>query len=413
MTMLINYSHVKAINKLRNYSPRLNSPFTFLWIMMFMIIFSDSLSWPTIPYLIREFLAEETAVVTMLGLLTSIFSIIKISANILGAFLGDRFDRRLIILLALAIFPASFALILFARDHIWILGSYILFGVFYGILTPSLNAMVASLAQRESRGMIFGVFNLSWIISQIPSPIIGGFLSETVFLRFPLILSLALSLITLILFIIFMGILKGISSSPQPAYKDGEPQKIYIKKRLLFLCFAQLFSGLGNGVLLPVITAYLVYVIGASPADMGIAYSLGWGLATALAQIPGGKLSDRFGYKPIIMTSTLIGAPLILLLPFSRTLTHFILINALSCISGNLSSPAFSAYIATLMRERLSRGFGLTSAFFSIGSIIGPIIGSILWAISKPDYIPPFATSTIFLLLTLPFIAALKSENEE
>lgn len=411
--MLISYFHAKIVDRLRDHFPRFNSPFTFLWIMMFMIVFSDSLSWPTVPYLIREFLVEEKAVVAMLGLLTSTFSIIKISANVLGAFLGDKFDRRLIVLLALAIFPASFALILFARDHTWILGSYILFGVFYGILTPPLNAMVASLTQRETRGMIFGVFNLSWIISQIPSPIIGGLLSETVFLRFPLILSLALSLVTLTLFIAFMGILEGVSSSRQPTYKDGEPKKTYIEKRLLFLCFAQLFSGLGNGVLLPIITAYLIYVIGASPADMGIAYSLGWGLATALAQIPGGKLSDRFGYRPVIMTSTLIGAPLILLLPFSRTLPHFILINALSCISGNLSSPAFSAYIATLMRETLSRGFGLTSAFFSIGSIVGPMIGSLLWTISKPYYLPPFAASTIFLLLTLPFIVALKSEDEK
>jgi len=400
---------MKIISKLRDHFSRPDVPFIFLWIVMFMIVFSDALSWPTVPYLIRDFLVEEPAVVAALGLLTSAFNLIKIAANILGAFLGDKFDRGFIILLALTLFPASFALLLFARDHLWVLGSYILFGIFYGILMPPLNAMVASLTKRKPKGILFGIFNLSWILSQIPAPIIGGFLSKTVFLRFPLVLSLALSFIILILFITFRRILRRAPSPHQSTHENKYSTKPTTEK-LFLLCLAQFFSGLGNGVLSPLITAYLIYVIGASPAEMGIAYSLGWGLATAVAQIPGGKLSDRFGYKQVIIASTLVGAPLILLLPFSGSLVHFTLINALSCISGNLASPAFSAYVAALMGRSLSRGFGLTSASFSIGSIVGPIIGSFLWSIFEPNYFPPFAASTTFLLLTLPFIIVLKSE---
>ncbi|MEM1586303.1 MAG: MFS transporter [Candidatus Bathyarchaeia archaeon] len=379
---------------------------------MFIIIFSDSLSWPAVPYLIRETLLEETAVVTMLGLLISTFNLIKIAANILGAFLGDRVNRDVIVLLALILLPASFALLLFAANYLWILGSYILFGIFYGILMPPLNAMVADSIPRKFKGTLFGVFNLSWILSQIPAPIIGGLLSKTISLRFPLTLSLTLSLITLASFIALRKTLEGISSPYRqaPAHGIKGPAKIPTRN-LLLLCLTQFFFGLGSGALAPIITAFLIYVIGASPAEMGLAYSLGWGLATAIAQIPGGKLSDKLGYKPVIIASTLVGSPLILLLPFSKNLMHFISVSALSNIFGYLALPAFSAYTATLVGEGgLSRGFGLTSASFSIGSIAGPIIGSFLWTISEPNYFPPFAVSTISLLLMLPFIIALRDD---
>ncbi|MEM1562615.1 MAG: MFS transporter [Candidatus Bathyarchaeia archaeon] len=403
---------MEKLSRLRENLLDFGATFILLWIIMFIIVFSDSLSWPAVPYLIREFLSEEPAVVAVLGLSLSIFNSTKIVANILGALLGDKVDRSLVVLLALLFFPASFALLLFARDHIWIIGSYILFGIFYGILAPPLNAMVASSIPGGSRGTLFGIFNLSWIVSQIPAPIIGGLLSKTIFLRFPLILSLALSLFTLILFIVFRGTLRNTAAQhrPNPSYETKDLTELS-SRRLLLLCSAQLFSGLGSGVLSPITTAYLIYALKTTTAEMGLAYSLGWALATAFAQIPGGKLSDKLGYKRVIVVSTLISSPLVLLLPFSRTLEHFILIAALSCFSGNLASPAFSAYITVLMGEKkLSKGFGLTSASFGVGSIVGPIAGSFLWTTFQPNYLPPFAMSSISFLLTLPFIATLKEK---
>ncbi|MEM2654911.1 MAG: MFS transporter, partial [Candidatus Bathyarchaeia archaeon] len=322
---------MEKLSRLRENLLDFGATFILLWIIMFIIVFSDSLSWPAVPYLIREFLSEEPAVVAVLGLSLSIFNSTKIVANILGALLGDKVDRSLVVLLALLFFPASFALLLFARDHIWIIGSYILFGIFYGILAPPLNAMVASSIPGGSRGTLFGIFNLSWIVSQIPAPIIGGLLSKTIFLRFPLILSLALSLFTLILFIVFRGTLRNTAAQhrPNPSYETKDLTELS-SRRLLLLCSAQLFSGLGSGVLSPITTAYLIYALKTTTAEMGLAYSLGWALATAFAQIPGGKLSDKLGYKRVIVVSTLISSPLVLLLPFSRTLEHFILIAALS-----------------------------------------------------------------------------------
>lgn len=392
-------------------SLQIGAPFIFLWIVTFIVVFSDALTYPAIPYLVREFLFEELAVVATLGFLSSAFNLTKIAANILGAYLGDIISRDILVFTALILLPPSFALLLFARSHLWILESYILFGIFYGILMPPLNAMVANTTGREDKGAVFAVFNLSWIVSQIIAPALGGILSSTVFLRFPLILSLILSFAVLALFVIFRGLLRGISS-PSRAEDEEKEDSGFPAKTLFLLCSVQLLSGLSSGVLMVVTTAFLVYVICVSPMEIGLAYSLSWGIATAISQFPGGKLSDKFGSKPVIVASILMGAPLLIFLSFSRTLTQYMLVSATAFFLWNLSSPAFSALVATLMgRQRWSRGFGLTSAFFSVGSAIGPVIGSLSWATFKPNYIVPFSISAIFLLLTAPFIAAIKERK--
>lgn len=393
------------------YFSRLGRAFIFLWISMFIIVFADSLTWPVIPYLVKEFLVEEAAVVAVLGLLTSTFNLTQIAANILGGFAGDKVDRRLIILLSFILLPISFALLLFAADHIWILGSYILLGIFYGIFMPPVNAIVASLVPKELKGTLFGIFNLSWILSQIPAPLVGGLLSRAMSLRFPLKISFILSLVIPALYIAFrepLGEMPSQSQSSPESETKQEAVRLPMRK-LLLLCSARFFFGLGNGVLSPMITAFLIYVIGVSPTEMGLVYSIGWGLATALAQIPGGRLSDKLGYRLVIVASTLISSPLVLLIPLSSRIEHFMVINSLLCLFGSLALPAFPAYVAALMGRRgLSRGFGLSSASYSLGLIVGPIIGSLLWTTFQPNYLPPFAISAAFFLLTLPFIIALK-----
>lgn len=404
--------NINIFNKLKRYLSQLGIAFVLLWMMMFAITFSDSLCGPVIPYMIREFLIDESAVVMMLGFLSSTFNLIKTTANVPGALLGDRTDRSIIVLSALALLPITFLLLMLAGNTSWILGFYALLGIFYGICMPSLNAIVAGLVPEEIRGTSFAIFNLSWIISGTVAPLLGGLLSEKVSLRFPPTLSLILSLTTLFLFIIFRRILGAASLPNKPAEKREETARPFTQT-LLLLCGMQFFSGLGNGILMPVITAFLMYIIGVSPAEMGLAFSLGWGITTALAQIPGGRLSDKFGFKPILISSTLAGTPLLVLLPFSRNLTQFILITAAACFIGNLSSPAFSAWIAKLMGEHgWGRGYGLTSASFSIGSIVGPVLGSLAWTIFEPNHFLPFALSAFFMLLTLPFLFALKEESK-
>ena len=390
--------------------------FTFLWIITFIVVFADSLCGPVVPYILKEFLIEETAVVAMIGFLNSIFSLTKTATNFSGALIGDKMDRITLVFLSLFLSPAYLLLLYLAGESLWILGAYVISGVFFGLIIPFLNAMIAGSLPETVRGTSFAIFNLSWILSQIVAPALGGFLSDNVFLRFPIILAFTLSLIAITLYSIFLKTLKvNIASllhqrKLEPISKKIKASAKSLMRNLLLLCGMRFFSGLGNGILMPITTAFLMYALGTSPTEMGITFSIGWGIATALAQIPGGKLSDILGPKLIMLASTLTATPLLLLLPLSKNVLQFALILGVLSFVGNLASPAFSAWIADLIEtEKLGRGYGLTSAAYSIGSIIGPVAGSLMWTISKPNYFLPFFVALIPFLLMIPFIITIKS----
>ncbi len=405
---------VETLVKLRFYLSQLGFVFAFLWIMMFIVFFADSLCGPVVPYLVREFLIDEAAVVGMIGLLNSVFNLVRTAVNIPGAILGDRMDRSKIVLASLPLLPASFLLLFLADQCWWILGSFVLIGVFLGLSMPSLNAMVADTVPINIRATAFAIFNLSWIISQTIAPALGGFLSDNVFLRFPFIIALLLSVAVILHYLSFLNRLKAVAS-PTKLISESEPQESTtstdpFRLNILLLCGMQFISGVGNGILMPINVAFLMYALGISPTEMGIAFSVGWGVATALAQVPGGKVADKFGPRLVMLVSTLIAAPLLLLLPFSTNVFQYALITGFICFIGNLASPAFSAWVANLTgTKRRGKGYGFTSAAFGAGAIIGPIIGSLTWTLFEPNYFLPFAFATIPFLLELPFIIALKS----
>lgn len=377
---------------------------------MFAVFFADSLCGPVIPYLLREFLVEEASVVAMIGYLQSIFNLVSTIIKVPGSILADKITRVSIVLFSLCIFPINFPLILFAANSLWILLSYLLLGIFVGFFMPAVNALVADLTQEERRATAFAIFNLSWITSQIAGPIVGGYLADRLSLRFPPFIALIISIICPLLLLVRIRSLKifkegkSEASSVEVRKKDEAPFGITIA----LLCAAQFFSGLGNGILIPITTAFLMYALGTSPTEMGMAFSIGWGLATALAQIPGGKLADKFGAKKVIICCLLGSTPLILIQPLSTNVLQFSLILGVICFIGNLSSPAFSAWIANLIgSERRGKGYGLTSAAWSTGAIIGPMIGSLAWTMFKPEHFHPFAISAIPFLIQLIFILSI------
>ncbi|MEM1602556.1 MAG: MFS transporter [Candidatus Bathyarchaeia archaeon] len=406
---------MEALRKFRLYFSNLGSMFVLLWVMMFMVCFADSLCGPVIPYLVREFLLDEAAVVAMIGLLSSVFNLVKTIANVPGGILGDKMNRSMIVLISLLLLPTSYLLLFLAEQSYWILCSYILLGIFWGLSMPSLSAIIADIIPENIRGTAFAIFNLSWITSQTVAPVLGGFLADNFFIRFPFISALLLSIAVISLYLSSIGKVKAaalpVRLKREIGRQKGTISTEHLRLNILLLCCMRFFSGVGNGILMPITTAFLMYTLNTSPTEMGLAFSVGWGVATALAQVPGGKAADKLGPKVVILLSTLVATPLLLLLPFSVNVFQFMLFMGLICFIGNLSSPAFSAWIANLIgTERRGKGYGFTSAASGAGAIIGPIIGSLTWTLFEPNHLLPFAFALIPFLLMLPFVIILKSK---
>src|SRR5437762_12890886 len=119
-----------------------------------------------------------------------------------------------------------------------------------------------------------------------------------------------------------------------------------------------------------------------------------------------GRLSDKYGRRPVLLIS-IIGTGIgFLILGFANTLWMLFAGRILDGITGGNISTA-QAYIADITtKEDRAKGMGLIGAAFGLGFIFGPAIGGILtrWGIHVPFFFAAglcFANA-ILLYFTLP-----------
>ena len=167
-----------------------------------------------------------------------------------------------------------------------------------------------------------------------------------------------------------------------------------------------LLDAMGIGLIMPVLPTLLREFI----ASEDIANHFGVLLALyALMQVifaPWlGKMSDRFGRRPVLLLS-LIGASLdYLLLAFSSALWMLYLGRLLSGITGATGAVAASVIADTASASQRVKWFGWLGASFGLGLIAGPIIGGFAGEISphSPFFIAALLNIVTFLVVMFWF----------
>ena len=154
----------------------------------------------------------------------------------------------------------------------------------------------------------------------------------------------------------------------------------------LFVLFLTVFIDLvGFGIIIPVLPLYAEH-FHASPMEIGWLTGIYSGMQIIFTPILG-KLSDRFGRRPVLMVSIAGTAAGFALMGMATALPLLFVARILAGITGgNISIP--QAYIAdvTTLEER-SRSMGLIGAAFGLGFTFGPMIGGIM---SRISYSAPF-----------------------
>lgn len=92
-----------------------------------------------------------------------------------------------------------------------------------------------------------------------------------------------------------------------------------------------------------------------------------------------GRLSDRFGRKPIILSSMIISAISFMMLIGAESLPLIFFARFLSGVSSAANFPVASSYIADITTyENRTKYMGRVSGVFSLGFVVGPVFGGLL-----------------------------------
>lgn len=163
-----------------------------------------------------------------------------------------------------------------------------------------------------------------------------------------------------------------------------------VQKRSLKIIFFTVFLDLvGFGIILPLIP-YLAREFEATPLEIGLLMAV-FSFMQFLFSPFWGKLGDRFGRRPVILTSLLGSTFSYLFFAFSQTLGLLFLAR---CLAGFFASNVSTAqaYIADITpRGERSVGMGLVGAAFGLGFIMGPVIAGFSGPIGEAlGDTPPF-----------------------
>ena len=185
---------------------------------------------------------------------------------------------------------------------------------------------------------------------------------------------------------------------PAEKIKPDETEKFFTTP--LILIFVIVFIDLiGFGMVIPVLPIYAQTApFFASPFEIGWVVSIYSWMQFVFSPILG-RLSDKYGRRPVLFVSLLGSALGYVVLGLANTLFLVFVGRIISGITGGNISAA-QAYIADVTtRENRAKGMALFGAAFGLGFVLGPAIGGIT---SKYGVHVPF-----FIAAVLSMLAAL------
>lgn len=192
--------------------------------------------------------------------------------------------------------------------------------------------------------------------------------------------------------------------------KDGQNEKLDFKK-ILPVFIIILIDLMGLTIIVPLMSLYAASY-GASALLIGFL-----GASYPIAQVIGapilGRLSDRFGRKPILLASqvgTLIG---FIFLGLANSLWMLFLARILDGLSGANISTAQAVITDSTSEKTRTQGLGLVGAAFGLGFVIGPVISFISLSLGGNNYhVPAFVAAGFSLLSILLTFFVLKETHE-
>ncbi len=142
---------------------------------------------------------------------------------------------------------------------------------------------------------------------------------------------------------------------------------------LFLVAFSIMVWGIGEGLFYIFQPLYL-QELGADPIKIGLILSIN-GVGMTVSQIPMGYLADRFGRRPLMWSTWVLGVLSTGIMAFASSLNLFMVGLFLYGLTSAVLSP-MNAYIAAARGSwSVGRAVSFVSAMYNAGAIVGPLVG--------------------------------------
>jgi len=352
---------------------------------------SFSLLFPVLPYYAQGMGASPSGV----GLILASYSYVTAIALVPFGLLSDRVGHRRMLIAGLTLYTLA-PLLYPLANNLPQLGFVRAFhGFACAVFYPAAIALALNTSTQDRWGEALGWFTTATQSALIVGPALGGLLLTYYGIKVAFY-SCSITPLLGLIFVIFRlttiqptGTKEVISSS----------SRSWLKQPTIFAgLMAPLFFTIGSGTILTFMPLYS-QGLGIAKTGAGIIIATVY-VGSALLRVPGGKLSDKIGRKPVILLGLVVSFAAIISISFVNSFSGLIVAAIFYGVGMGIATPASYSLVADLTPPS-ARGLsmGITSSFLHGGLALGPTVMGIVASMS--NYATMFRICSLSLILGL------------
>lgn len=353
------------------------------------------------------------ASIPMLGLLTSLGGFAGIVTSLvqpIGGWLADRWGRKPFVLLASLAFIGGYALYTLAgltKAWLLLIPGIALLGA-AAVSRPARGSLTAESVAVERRGMGYSIVQLATMAPGILAPVLGGFIADRATATAIYPVCIAFEAISLFLVARYLKETHASRASVTRAELWRMLKRIVVPPRGLsgfFMCVAG--DSFVWGISLGILFGMFKKTYGFSDAQLG-AMTSATAIASVVSQLPIGRLIDRYGAKPLMIISELLGIPLMLMWAYCSQWEALAVSHALYGLVGSTWVPAVFTYMAArIPSDERAEAMGRLSAFRGVIAFPSSFVGSLLFERGGLQ-LPVLASLAGIIVVTLGIVVLMR-----
>lgn len=366
---------------------RSRSPLGVIFLTVFIDLVGFGIIIPLSPYLARQFSATPFEI----GLLLSIYSVMQFIFSPFWGRLSDRIGRRPVILVSVLGGFASYLLFAFSTTLTLLFVARGLAGLFGGNISTA-HAYIADVTKPEERSKGMGLLGAAFGLGFIFGPLIGaglGILGESFGsappfgLSFAAVGAAALCLVNFVLasFILPESLPPEVRAKPKPRAHRFKALFAHLARPIagpLMIVF--FLSGLAMAQMEAMLFPYMADAYG---WDLRLS-SYGFAYIGVLMVLTQGVLVRRFmpklGERKTLAIGLACFAFTLAAIPFSKPMALLGLVMTVLAIGNGLMRPPNLGLISLATPPEIQgEVMGVTNSLASLGRILGPVIGGVLY----------------------------------
>ena len=366
-----------------------------LLFVLFVVMLGYGMITPLLPFYIKNMGAGGMEI----GLLVASYSVMRMVCGPVWGGLSDRIGRKPVLLIGIlgyAITMLWFGL----ATRLWMLfAARILAGILSSATAPTTMAFVSDSTPEEERGGGMGMLGAASGVGGILGPVLGGLLGGEA-IAVPFFIAAGLSLLSLLLAWGFLP-----ESLPEKARQPAKPGTAFLALRgwleairspvgpLFNLTF---ISTSGLMIFASVFGLYALERFNYGPQEVGVMMMV-LGLVSALAQgVLAGPLTRRWGDAAVLKASLLASVAGFGLLLLADSYLTVLLTTAFLGLASALQIPSLMSLTSKHADIPPGIAMGLSNAFISLGRIVGPLLGGLVFDVNI--FLPYLSGAAVMLI---------------